>query len=156
VRKHCSLVLQIQGFSFACQSPLHHCFLRLLLNPLRFCLQQLGSVGCQLLLLLLLNCCFLLGCRWLNKASCVLLKLPLQSNCCCCYCGCCCGGEGDGEEAGGPFVAHDLLRPKTLIYINLAQPCKVKKYLLMLTAFTPQAKKQYICGVIKKGTYMHL
>jgi hypothetical protein len=27
------------------------CFLRLSLNPFRYCLQQLGSVGCQLLLL---------------------------------------------------------------------------------------------------------
>jgi hypothetical protein len=110
VRKHCSVVLQNKGFSLPARRPLHHCFLRLSLSQFHFCLQQLGSVGYQLLLLLLLKCCFLLSCRCgkscmppaenspLEQSVLLLLGLLLGQG----------GGQGGGvEEAGGPFVARD-------------------------------------------------
>jgi len=70
----------------------HRCFLRLSLSPFRFCLQQLGSVGCQLLLLLLLKCCCLLNCRCdFKKAAFVPLSNSFWSYRCCW--GCCWGRE---------------------------------------------------------------
>jgi hypothetical protein len=104
--------------SFFLGLPLHSCFLRLSLSLFCFCLQQLGSVCFQLLLLLLLWCCFLLSCR---EQAAVLPtgKSPL--------------GQpvllllGRKEEARGPLDAHDLQRPKTFVYTNPAQPRKIKK-----------------------------
>ena len=107
---------------------LHHCFLRLLLNSFHFCLQQLCSVGCQLLLL----CCFLLSCRcgkscvrpaeispleqsvllllwlWLWLWLWLLLQSLLLGR-----------GGGCRQEARGPLVACDLQRPKRLYFLHI-------------------------------------
>jgi len=113
-------------------------------RSVRFCLQQLGSVDCQLLLLLLLKCSFLLGCRCgFEIAACVPLKLPFQSNRCCCCCGCC-GCCWGGEEARRLLVAHTFSSPKIFFYTN---PCRIKKIYLSLLS-PRRAKTIFIRGTI--------
>ena len=63
------------------------------------------------------------------------------------------GGPGGRGRGGGRPVgplAHHWQRPKTSFKPIPRQPRRIQKYVLNVTALTPQGKKQYLCGVISK------
>ena len=57
------------------------------------------------------------------------------------------GGQGRAE-AGGPLVAHDLQRPKCLVYTSPAQPFRVKKYIINIFRF--RTKHDIYVGCFRK------
>jgi hypothetical protein len=76
-----------------------------------------------------------------------------RSTCSCCRC--CWGGGGDLEEAGGPLVARDLQRPKTLFTKFPHNPAGSKKrYIKAYCSHPAEQKPIFMRGVVRKVRYL--